>query len=89
MLCELSQLQLKRVAVGKERLARMNAFELKEHDERLNSVIEQCKAREPHKFWDTHEVASRAVDWKGSQFERRIKSELRSFDSGDRLTRGY
>ena len=77
MLCELSQLELKSVAVGKERLMKMNAFELKEHEERLNKVIARCKAREPHKFWSDDQVQIRAAAWRGTQYDRRKIGELR------------
>lgn len=77
MLCELSQLELKSVAVGKERLSRMNAFELKEHEERLDRVIARCKAREPHKFWSDDQVQMRAAAWRGTQYDRRKIGEMR------------
>jgi hypothetical protein len=77
MLCELSQMQLKSAAVGQQRLQKMSAFELKEHDEKLNRVIEQCKAREPHKFWSDDEIRKRSSDWKGTQYERRMMAQLR------------
>ena len=84
MLCELSQIQLKSVAVGKRRLSRMTAFELKEHDERINKVVEQCKAREPHKFWSQDEVYHRANKWRGNQYERRMVAELKLEQSKQR-----
>jgi len=84
MLCELSQIQLKSVAVGQKRLSRMTAFELKEHDERINKVVEQCKAREPHKFWSQDEVYQRASKWRGNQYERRMTAELKLEQSKQR-----
>lgn len=77
MLCELSQIELKSVSVGKERLARMNAFQLKEHDERLNKVIARCKEREPHKFWSESQEQMRAAAWRGTQYDRRRVAEIR------------
>lgn len=77
MLCELSQIELKSVSVGKERLARMNAFQLKEHDDRLNKVIARCKEREPHKFWSESQVLMRAAAWRGTQYDRRRVAEVR------------
>lgn len=77
MLCELSQIELKSVSVGKERLARMNAFQLKQHDDLLNKTIARCKEREPHKFWSDSEVQARATSWRGTQYDRRRTAELR------------
>ena len=84
MLCELSQIQLKSVAVGQKRLSRMTAFELKAHDERINKVVEQCKAREPHKFWSQDETYHRASKWRGNQYERRMIAELKLEQSKQR-----
>lgn len=88
MLCELSQIELKSVAAGKERLARMNAFQLKEHEERLDRVIERCKMREPHKFWDTSEIQQRATKWREGRYERRLIGELRMEQSHNTVTKG-
>jgi hypothetical protein len=88
MLCELSQIELKSVAVGKERLAQMNALQLKEHEERLDKVIERCKMREPHKFWDTSEIQQRATKWRESRYERRLMHELRMAQLDNTVTRG-
>lgn len=88
MLCELSQIELKSVSVGKERLAQMNAFQLREHEERLDKVIERCKMREPHKFWDTSEIQQRAIAWREGRYERRMISELRMRESHNTVTGG-
>lgn len=77
ILCELSQEQLKSVAVGQERLSKMTNFEAKQHEEKLNKVIEQCKEREPHKFWTSDEIYRRASEWRDSQYERRIIAQLK------------
>lgn len=77
ILCELSQEQLKSVAVGQERLSKMTNFEAKQHEEKLNKVIEQCKEREPHKFWTQNEISRRANEWRDSQYERRIIAQLK------------
>ena len=88
MLCELSQIELKSVAVGKERLAQMNPLQLKEHEERLDKVIERCKMREPHKFWDTSEIQQRATKWRESRYERRLMHELRMERSNTTVFKG-
>lgn len=77
MLCELSQIELKSVSVGKDRLQKMTAFELKAHEERLDKVIARCKEREPHKFWSESQVHIRAAAWRGTQYDRRRVAETR------------
>lgn len=83
MLCQTSRMELKMVAVGKERLSRMNAFQLKEHEERLDAVIARCKLREPEKFWDQQEIPIRAREWREGKIERRFMGKLRLIESNN------
>ncbi len=87
ILCELSQEQLKNVAVGQERLSKMTNFEVREHEQKLNKVIEECKAREPQKFWTQNEIYRRAIEWRDSQYERRILAQLKKGDRSNANSR--